>query len=61
MNIPEDTTQVDSVNDSKWAKYIKTKHDIKLEEGDLKETIISFGGDNTTNISIPPLEINNSV
>ena len=61
MNIPEDTTQVDSVNDSKWAKYIKTKHDIKLEEGDLKETIISFGGDNTTDISIPPLEINNSV
>ena len=61
INIPEDTTQINSVNDSKWAKYIKTKHNIKLEEGDLKEAIISFGGDNNTEINVPSLEINNSV
>ena len=61
INIPEDTTQINSVNDSKWAKYIKTKHNIKLEEGDLKEAIISFGGDNNTEINVSPLEINNFV
>lgn len=60
-NIPNDTTEIYSVNDSKWAKYIKTKHNIKLEEGDLKETTISFGGDNNTEITVSPLEINNSV
>lgn len=61
INIPEDTTQIDSVNDSKWAKYLKTKYNIKLEEGDLKGTTISFGGDNNTEINVSPLEINNFV
>ena len=60
-NVPVDTTYIESVNDSKWSKYLKSEYELKLKEGDLKASTLKFGGSNNLEFEQDPLEINNSV
>lgn len=60
-NVPVDTTYIESVNDSKWSKYLKSEYELKLKEGDLKSSTLKFGGSNNLELEQDPLEINNSV
>lgn len=61
MRVPSETKDIKKVNSSKWSDYLKNQYNIILQEGDLKQYEITFGGDNKTEVTIPPLEINNSV
>ena len=61
VKVPSEKSYIPKVNSSKWSDYLQKQYNIILQEGDLKLSNITFGGNNKTEISIPSLEINNSV